>query len=197
MVLVAIEDELSRAVAVKLANQVLGNQVSLQFVLGRGNGRLLKGMQKFRNAARSFPVWLLTDLDREKCPTALINRWTGGTALPHNFCFRVAVREIEAWLLADRVAFAEFMGISAGKIDRNPEAIGDPKMYILNLARNGKRTIRDDLLPHPNTAASQGFGYNQRLCHFVSRDWSPSRASEVSRSLKKAITRLAQLRMSA
>jgi hypothetical protein len=194
MLIVAIEDKLSEAVATKIAKHVLGEGVFLKLIVGNGFGALRKKLPSFRSASRQYPVWLLTDLDRCACPMALINQWTGGTALPANFSFRVAVREIESWLLADRNEMAGFLGVSSAKIGRNPDAIDDPKRYLLNLAKTGRRAIRDDLVPRRGSAASQGFGYNGRLCEFIEGTWSPDRASGESRSLEKAMARLSKLK---
>ena len=193
MLIVAIEDKLSEAVAKKVARHVLGKDVDLRSIVGNGFGSLRRKLPSFRDASRQYPVWLLTDLDRWPCPAALISEWTGGIVLPATLSFRVAVREIESWLLADRDELAEFLGVSVGKIARNPDAINDPKHYLVNLAMKGRRSIRDDIVPKKGSASSQGFGYNERLCEFVEGVWSPGRASYRSRSLEKAMTRLSEL----
>ncbi|MBB1093152.1 hypothetical protein HUU61_17920 [Rhodopseudomonas palustris] len=194
MLTIAVEDRISEAVAAKVANLVCGDKFGTQTIVGHGYGGLKKRMSAFRAIAQTRPVWLLTDLDRVLCPSVLITNWTGGTALPEKLCFRVAVREIEAWLLADREAMAELLGLSVAKIVKDPEAIGDPKEYLLNLARQAKnRNIRSELVPKKGTTASQGFGYNPVLCEFVTSKWSPERASDASRSLAKAMTRLSEL----
>jgi hypothetical protein len=194
MLTIAVEDQLSEAVAAKLVNFMFGEKAISQTIIRNGYGGLKRRMPAFRKIAQHNPVWLLTDLDRAQCPATLRSIWTGGEALPKKFCFRVAVREVESWLLADRSAMAEFMGISAAKIAVKPEAIGDPKKYLLILARKAKsRTIRSELLPKKGTAASQGFGYNPILCEFVADKWSPERASEACPSLTKAMTRLSEL----
>lgn len=194
MLTVAVEDQISEAVTAKIIRQVCGDGVSLQVIVGHGYGGLKKRMPAFRSIAKNYPVWLLTDLDRITCPSVLLSNWTGGAVLPMNFCFRIAVREIESWLLADREAIATFLGVSAAKISRDPEAINDPKEYLVNLARKAKkRHIRSELVPKKGTTASQGFGYNLILCEFVTENWSPERASHSSSSLAKAITRLSEL----
>lgn len=195
MLIIAVEDKLSEAIAKKTARHVFGGGVHLQPIVGNGFGSLRKKLPSFRNASHQYPLWLLTDLDRWPCPATLIGQWTGGQALPANFSFRVAVREIESWLLADREVIAGFLGISIAKIVRDPDEIDDPKQYLVNLAKNGKREIRDDIVPRKGSASSQGFGYNARLCEFVENEWSPHRASDWSRSLRRAITRLSELRV--
>jgi hypothetical protein len=193
MLIVAIEDRLSESVAMKVARHVLGESVAVRSVLCNGYGSLKRKLPSFRNASRQYPVWLLTDLDRWPCPAALINDWTGGAALPAKLSFRVAVREIESWLLADRDEIAEFLGVSSGKIERNPDAINDPKRYLVSLAMKGRRAVREDIVPKKGSTSSQGFAYNERLCDFVEGAWSPDRACRQSRSLEKAMARLSEL----
>lgn len=78
---------------------------------GRGFGALRRKAKKYATmAANGYPVVLFTDLDRDVCPSVKIRNWLG-TMPGHRFVFRVCVREIESWLLADGEAIADFMGI--------------------------------------------------------------------------------------
>lgn len=43
----------------------------------RGFGALKRGMAKFREASKSLPHIVLTDLDRYPCPPALLDDWGG------------------------------------------------------------------------------------------------------------------------
>lgn len=105
----ATEDALSEAVAerlVKDANQ--GLQVVVR--MGRkGNGYLKQKLPELVMLANSIPVFMLTDLDWVECPATLIADWTAGKGIPRTMMFRVAIREVEAWLLADREAFSDFV----------------------------------------------------------------------------------------
>lgn len=82
------------------------------------------------------------------------------------------------------------MGISKDKIQRNIEDIAHPKEYLLELAQGASRELRDALIKSRNKVAVQGLGYNKRLSDFVTNQWCPTRASEFSPSLKKAIIRI-------
>lgn len=190
MLLVATEDELSEAVVYRLVIEARGSVEALQPVRKEGNGYLRRSIDKFCETARRVPVIVLTDLDAASCPPTLIREWFGTKFPPSKLVFRVAVREVEAWLLADREGIGEFLHISPHKIDPNPEALPDPKRYLLNLARLAPRELRNDLLPIKGAAASQGFGYNARLREFVESGWSAERASNRSQSLRKASCRI-------
>jgi hypothetical protein len=190
MLLVATEDELSEAVVCRLVIDARGNAEGLHPVRKEGNGYLRRSIDKFSETARRIPVIVLTDLDAVSCPPTLIRDWFGTKIRPPKLIFRVAVREVETWLLADREGIGKFLHISPNRIAPNPEALPDPKRYLLNLARSAPRELRNDLLPMKGAAASQGFGYNARLREFVEAGWSAERASSRSQSLWKASRRI-------
>lgn len=191
---IATEDTLSQAVAERL----LANYRKLHIVhkFGcRGNGYLISNLKKFFEFTKTQGAFLLiTDLDRKVCAPSLIANWQDSVniPLPNNFLFRVAVQEIESWLLADREAFSKFIGVS--KIPINPDVIDNPKEKLLEIAKNSsKKDIRDDLVKKEGAIASQGIGYNNRLIDFVKKSWCPKRASENSESLRRTCTRLEEI----
>jgi len=192
-VLVATEDEISESVAIRLIGQTAANMSDLQLVRKNGNGYLRSRIGTFMSVAKRRPVLMLTDLDQTKCAPTLIRKWTKGKALPTRFLFRVAVREVESWLLADREGIAKYLSIAPQKITSAPEEIADPKAYLLDLARGAPRELRNELLPAKGSIASQGFGYNSRLREFVAKDWSPKRAAERCESLRRALDRVSGL----
>jgi hypothetical protein len=161
----------------------------------KGNSVLKSKITAYCNIAKRTPFLLITDLDDKACAPLLISSWLGYVSPPENFMFRVAVREVEAWLLADEVAIKPLLGERA-KLPPNLDIVPDPKEYLLTLARKAPRDVRRDLLPERGSIASKGIGYNQRLCNYVSNLWSPARASERSESLARVIRRLEDLRAS-
>ncbi|MCB0764947.1 MAG: hypothetical protein KDB84_09590, partial [Flavobacteriales bacterium] len=108
--------------------------------------------------------------------------------------FRIAVREVEAWLLADRAGFAEFLGLPVTKIPQAPESLRDPKQTLINLARRIKRRrLAEELIPPVGSSSSVGPFYNDRLSEFVTTKWNVQSASKRSPSLAKALYRLHEL----
>lgn len=193
----ATEDQLSETVAEKLvftSNHDL--RVDQRFRQG-GAGYLRKRLNNFNQIARhSVPVLLITDLDTRPCAPDLVDAWSGGKRLSRNLLFRVAVRETEAWLLADRQAFAKFVGVSVGRLPRDPEGLMDPKQELLNVvSRSRKRRLRDAILPEPGARSKVGLGYNATLSAFVAEHWDPVRASTLAPSLAKTMRRLDELGM--
>ena len=107
-----------------------------------------------------------------------------------NFIFRIAIKEVESWLLADREGFAEFTGVSIVNIPQNPDLENDPKQTLINIARRSrKREIREDIVPI-NDNAQIGPNYNDCLMKYVLKYWDISRASSQSESLRRAIQSL-------
>jgi hypothetical protein len=114
----AVEDLLSEAVLRKiLLYSEKPYAIGTCFCKG-GYDYLKKSILGFNNAAKATPFLVLTDLDRTECPPVLLREWLPYPKHP-NLIFRVAVKEVEAWLLAHRDAFARFLGIQRRLIPPN------------------------------------------------------------------------------
>ncbi|SMF95363.1 protein of unknown function [Methylomagnum ishizawai] len=192
----AAEDQLSIAVAEKLLLSIdPAFEIEQPFPL-RGNQELKRRMAAFNNIARStLPVLVLTDLDAHPCPSALVQAWRGKERFSPNLLFRIAVRETEAWLLADRESFSAYTGIPIDKITQTPEDESDPKGELLRLIRRHckNRELKAALLPTPGAAAKVGLGYNDALCRYVRGHWSPQSAAALAPSLVRAQRRIGEL----
>ena len=141
--------------------------------------------------ANKVPVFVIVDLDRpEPCPADLI-RALLPVAHSAKLLLRVAVMEIESWLLADADGLAQFLAISRNIVPDEPDSVEQPKELIVSLARKSKRKdIREDLVPLPGDIRKVGAAYNPRLLAFVRSDWSLERAAAASPSLRKTVDRL-------
>ena len=200
-----VEDEPSAAVARKLvANRNAACSTTLRFRSGSpivkdGYGPIKKLVPAFLNMARSkLYTFILTDLDTTDCPPTLIRDWFSipqnqPIALPQEVVFRVPVREVESWLLADRDAFAGFMGISKANFASRPDELADAKEHLLNVIdQKCRRRWQREMLPQAPTA-SIGPLYNEKLCEFIREKWNPARAATNSPSLARAIEALKRL----
>jgi hypothetical protein len=185
----AVEDSLSETVLRKLL-EATKRDFSVGYVYGRGgNGYLRKTIEGWNNAAKGTPLLLLTDLDMEECPLSLISKWLS-TAKQHNLLFRVAVREVEAWLLAD-AGLATYLSVASRLMPENPESVDDPKAEVIKLAsRSRSSELRRSLIPRPGSTAKQGPGYNSCLEEFVRKSWDVNRARQRSASLDRTLARL-------
>jgi hypothetical protein len=184
------EDVLSEAVLKQMLKQS-----QRPFLVGncfneRGKDRMKKKISGFNNAAKEMPYLVLTDLDNKDCPRVIISEWLNQPKHP-NLLFRIAVKEVEAWLLAHREAFAKFLGISVDSIPRDADRIPDPKQCLINLARRSrKRKLQEAIVPEPNSTAKIGKDYNRPLIEFVNESWQVASAQTNSPSLERTMNAL-------
>ncbi len=141
MVLVGVEDRLSEAVARKLVAQAGFDVKQCSFTGKMGAGFLKSNLPSYLSAGNRRPVLLLTDLDDAACAPALVVDWMRGMVECAHFMLRVAVREIEAWLLADRTGIHRFLDIPLRRIAGAPEEIANPKRELLLLAKGDRRNV--------------------------------------------------------
>jgi len=183
------EDELSEFVLSKLINSFKDKYHIGYSYNGRGFGYIKNRISGFNNACIATPYLVLVDLDNNPCAVTLKNEWLNFEQHP-NLIFRVAVREVESWLLADIEGFSGYTGVSQANFPDNPDLEIDPKSTLINIARRSrKRFIREDIIPINNNARI-GPNYNGRLMEFVFEYWNIVRAMERSDSLKRAYRKL-------
>jgi len=183
----ATEDELSEAIGLRLIAEVGVHEIHP--IRKNGNGYLRSKMQNWRQLASNNVdriVLVLTDLDQKECPVALLEDWGArATPLPENLLLRIAVREAEAWVLADHEGMRKLIG-SKAMLPPEPDTLPDPKQHLLGLARSAPRDVRQGLLPAKNVRASKGLAYNRILVDWIGRVWNPQRAAKRSPSLQRA-----------
>ena len=190
-VILAVEDRLSDAVATKILETF---DVKIVKRIGfQGKSDLERKTPELNRAANGITVFMLTDLDSPRgCPPGLIRSWIRGSLNP-KFFFRVAVMEIESWVMADRMGFADFLSIPLHRIPSPTDDILNPKEFLLSLARRSKKkTVREALVPAQGTTFSVGNEYNTLLSEFVRDHWDLKRAATASPSLKRTLDRLAK-----
>lgn len=158
-----------------------------------GKPHLRQRIQGYNNAATHSPWLVLVDLDREEdCAPPMQACWIPQPA--PLLCFRVAVRAVEAWLMADADALAAFLAIARGKVPVNPDSLAEPKQVLVNLARaSRRRAIREDIVPRPQGHRAVGPAYASRLIEFISSEWRPDKAVLRSDSLRRAVFALKRL----
>lgn len=185
------EDTLSEMIMIRLLADFQGKYEIHQSYSGHGYGYLKNNIKGFNQACVHSPYFMLTDLDRYECPLALINDWISFKMHP-NFIFRIAVREVESWILADKEGLSRFFSLSMANFPDSPDSLPDPKNTLINLARKSrKRRIREDVVP-VNKNASIGPNYNGCLSEFVLNHWDLHNAVSHSRSLNRTWQRLNQ-----
>lgn len=148
------------------------------------------------NAAARLGAWLiLRDLDHDAdCPADLVARLLPSTWRKESLLLRIPVRSLEAWLLADRTALANFLAVRPALVPDHPEELPRPKRTLVDLARQSRRRdIRRDMVPVDGTSAEVGPGYTSRLIEFITHHWNPLAAASTSDSLSRCLRALRHL----
>jgi hypothetical protein len=182
------EDELSDAVMRRLLKAVDRPFEVHTPIIARGFGNIRRNIGRYRTACLAMPHLVLTDLDTHQCAPELIHSWKA-EHLPPQLMFRVAVREVESWLMADRGALAVFLKVAEKILPRDPENESDPKLALINAARRGNRMARE-MVPDPGSNLTISPLYNTHLKQFTNTHWQPLRAAENAHSLARTLERL-------
>lgn len=154
----------------------------------------VKGFQRL--AQSGCGVLALTDFrdTGTPCPSDALRNKFSLLAPPTNFLCRMAVNELESWLLADAASLAEFLHISASIIPKDPDAVKLPKQTLVNLARRSKKMkIREGIVPEPGHGGAVAPAYLSTMTEFVRESWNISDAAQSSPSLSRCVLRLQNL----
>jgi len=191
----AVEDGLSEWVARRtISLQSARFAVGPVFCRG-GRGYLKKQVAAFNNASKGCPFLLLTDLDQYACPPELLADWLAVPKHPH-LLLRVAIREVESWLLGDAAGLGKFLGLRVTIAAQNPETISDPKRTLLQAAiRSPRRALREALVWRDSQSGQlfQGPDYNGAMIPFVNNFWDVAVARRSCPSLESLFSALARL----
>ncbi len=194
---IAAEDNLSEAVIRSLLSNApqqlkVANSYPLkkgwQDDVGKsGYGYIKKSLVAFNAAAAYTPFVVLIDGDDRPCPPQTIADWLEGKPQHADLVCRVAIREAEAWLLADRSGLSDYLSVPEKWIPLDTARIKDPKRYIVRMAaRSSRKEVRADLAPPKGSKGKTGPYYTQSLSSFAKDLWQISEASKHSESLRRA-----------
>jgi hypothetical protein len=135
---------------------------------------------------------VITDLDRDACAAAFVERHLPDRATGMHL--RVAVRQVESWLMADAESLSTFLSVPRSGVPSDPDACEDAKRELGALAgRSRRRVVRDEMLPRPRSGRLVGPAYPSRLIEFVNTEWRPDQAAMRSESLRRCVRRLREL----
>lgn len=188
------EDDLCAALALALVAQSGRAARIEQCDVAGGFGPFRARIEVMNNIAqRVMPVLMIADADQAACPVTQVKEW-----LPQRhsdrLALRLAVREAEAWAMADHEGFAAFAQLSPAKLPPTPETLPNPKQALLKLIEHcRRRELRDEMLPGKRDRSPVGLGYNIHLKDYVSHYWRAERAAARAPSLARAIPRIAAL----
>ena len=185
----AVEGTLDEAVLIRLVEHVGATPGPIHGKMGKQ--ALLERLHGYNQAAQFNPWLVMVDLDADvDCAPPFRQNHLPQPA--GNMCFRIAVRAIEAWLLADRERIAKWLSIARSLIPPEPDALSDPKNVVVTLARNSRRrAIKEDMVPQPGSGRSVGRAYTSQMIQFVSDQtdgWRPQIAANTSNSLARCLS---------
>ena len=163
-------------------------------IYGRnGKQDLKQRLHGYNQAAQLGPWLVLVDLNHDAdCAPPLRQSWLPGPA--PRMCFRVVVRMVEAWLLADREEIARLLAVAVAQIPSRPDELDDPKQTLVQLAQRSRRKgVREDMLPRVGSGRPTGPAYPSRLIEFATGPWRPDVAAASSDSLSRCLRRLKDL----
>lgn len=147
-----------------------------------------KSIGNFAKASQWAPVIVFTDLDEEECAPSLIEDWRKHlTFVADNLHIRVAVKEVEAWLVADQQGITDMLGRKSVRVPPNADDVADPKAWILQNALKSPRRIREQLVTTSGGGLRQGLGYNNYIGKWVAEGWHPNTAAANSESLTRTL----------
>lgn len=187
----AVEGNVDEAVVRRLAKHA---GLEMGSVYGKnGKDHLRQKIRGYNNAARLSPWIILVDLNFEaECAPPLRSSWLPQPA--DKMCFRVAVRKVESWLLADRERIAKFLRVRTIRVPPDPDAVPNPRDAMVALAAQSRRhDIREDMLPRPGSGRPIGPAYTSRMIEFIENYWRPDVAAFSSDSLRRCLTRLGEI----
>lgn len=188
----AVEGVVDEAVLRRICREV---EVQLGTVYGKSGKSFLRKRMSGYNQAASHSWWIvLVDLNNEaECAPQMKGNWVPQPSEKLLFC--VAVRSVEAWLLADRESFADYLAVSPTRVPSRPEELPHPKQIIVELAKSSRRReIREDIVPRVTSGRDEGAAYASRMIEFVEYYWRPAVAATASESLRRCIQRLSRIR---
>lgn len=189
---VVVEGLSDKAVANQILIETRKDFVPLFHIKG-GKSNIVKKFAAYNYSARTQYWFVLMDIDNpKKCPSAVIQEMA--SELNPGMCFRLAIPQIESWLIADRRGLSKFLGISVDLITTYPDQLPNAKTEMVNLAyKSTKRLIRNDMVLETKNSIEPGLGYSLRLSEFASKHWNVHEASLNSPSLAKCINALKKL----
>ena len=181
--IVVVEGDTDVPYVRKLAKEAGLEITSMVDATGKGN--IDRDLVKYNSIAKTMPLLVLRDLDHDApCPGEFLakskltpSRW---------FRFRLAVRELESWILADAPGLSKFIGVEERWLPSAPDSEQDPTRALLKIVARSPGDVRRRLLPAKGSTTIVGPLYETTLIEFGEHHWSVARASRRSPSLKRA-----------
>lgn len=208
-VYISSEDEVTSEIIKRLLLYCSDAQKTFAIIkqLPTRGGKIKSCISNLNSLSQNNPVILLTDLDANACAPSLKTQLLNGITKNGNFVMNIAVDEAEAWLMADRVGFAAFLGVPLDKI---PEAVMQKQQGMhgcieMNFPYKSSRYLTHYLINYstkqnlckqlkPANGSVKGPEYNAAILPFIREQWNIADAMENSDSLTRMVKRLNDLK---
>lgn len=190
--IIASEDGLIEAILKRILTDLNYDMDVVIAICAGGRSKLQARVPALvRSACGGLPVIVCTDLDSTPCIARIIDEWFP-QGVPKKMVFSVAIREADAWLLADP-GLSNYLA-SPGVTPLDPENVQDPKSTLIEIAkRSRKRDIKEEMVVAKGAVARVGPGYNRLLADFVRLEWDLALASQRCSALRRLIVRVSAL----
>ncbi len=164
----------------------------------KGKDALRARLRGLAAGARFRPMLVLRDLDQDAaCAGELVAAlWRDVVNTPRHdgLLLRVAVRSLEAWLLADAAAVAKHVGCAVADVPAAPEELADAKASLIAVLRaSPSRALREELGLRRGSREHEWPRIARWVDGFIVDHWQPRRASRRSPSLRRCLTALSRL----
>lgn len=189
------EDALCCALGLRLVAHTLPAwTVAIDPINAGGVTKLIPELPRYQAVAQhGQSVLCIADSDQH-CPVTLVTKWLAPYPSAARFVLRLAVREAESWVLADRAGMNQHFKVPVGKLPHQPDELVDPKTDLLRyLAKYAPMALRREMVARSGASLRRGVGYNAGLRSFVASTWGPERAAGQSPSLQRALIGIAGL----
>ncbi|MEI6796745.1 MAG: hypothetical protein WCK39_07755 [Methanomassiliicoccales archaeon] len=187
---VVYEDELSLRVIESLA-RYCGFGIGAKDGPKRRSAILAQSLPYVVKLTEEQPWLVLIDLDYDVCAPSLLE--VNLPQRPPFLIIRVAVREIESWVLADGKNLANFLGVAEKHIRTTPDDLEDAKRALLNIALRSHRKKVVTLAADTLSGRRDYRQFSSLLADFIETDWDPFKAVLRSPSLDRCIRNISSV----
>lgn len=204
-VYIAGEDPVTREIIYRLLKYCSPDFYVIQELPARGS-EIKNKIESFNKLAASQPVILLTDLDTDDCAPCTKRNLLNGLVQHPNFLINVAVDEAEAWLMADRVNFADYIGVPVTDVLQAclQKQGGMKPLMEVSCPLKSSYYLTHSIAPHSakeeirSQVAATGKGckgkeYNTAMLPFIREKWDIDNARQHSDSLSRMIDRIKKI----
>lgn len=153
-------------------------------------------LPKYNQAARHAPWLAVRDLDQDggDCAATLRRALLPPAEQAAALALRIAVRALDAWLLADAQAFAAFFRVARARVPDGPEGLVDPKLALVGLCRHSSSaSIRRGIVPPKGSPRRVGPEYTALVSEYAETTWRPDTAAGAAPSLARLLREIDDL----